>query len=459
MSGIKVFTLNIAQITTDFFTKGHERTLSAKKNIAFSFLIKGVSILINLALVPLTINYINPTQYGIWLTLSSIIVWFSFFDIGFGHGLRNRFAESKATGNYEKAKIYVSTTYAVLTLIFTGVWILFFAANFFVDWSKILNTPAELAKELSTMALIVFSFFCLQIVLKTINTIIVADQKPAKAAFFDMLGQLIALIAIYILTLKTQGSLVNLGLALGIAPILVLIFASFILFKSDYKYCAPSLQFVDFSHARDIMSLGLKFFFIQFSAIIIFQTSNIVISQILDPKYVTNYNIAFKYFSILSMTFMIVISPFWSAFTEAYKKQDFKWMKSTITKLKLLWLFLIPVTLILIFFAKTSYNIWVGDTIEISSKTSILMAIYILISIRFNLFIYLINGIGKIKLQLYINLLISLIYIPIAIYTCRKFGIDGIIGANILVAIVHAIFGQIQISRLMNLSAVGIWNK
>ena len=34
---------------------------------------------------------------------------------------------------------------------------------------------------------------------KTINTILIADQKPAKAAFFDMLGQLMALLVIYIL--------------------------------------------------------------------------------------------------------------------------------------------------------------------------------------------------------------------------------------------------------------------
>jgi hypothetical protein len=40
----------------------------------------------------MTINYVNPTQYGIWITLSSIISWFSFFDIGFGYGLSSRFA-------------------------------------------------------------------------------------------------------------------------------------------------------------------------------------------------------------------------------------------------------------------------------------------------------------------------------------------------------------------------------
>ena len=68
-----------------FFTKGHERTIRAKKNITASFVIKGISIAVGLVLVPLTINYLNPTKYGIWITLSSIIGWFSFFDIGLGN--------------------------------------------------------------------------------------------------------------------------------------------------------------------------------------------------------------------------------------------------------------------------------------------------------------------------------------------------------------------------------------
>src|SRR5664279_1736529 len=114
-------------------TSGHERSVKAKKNIMAAFIIKGVSVTISLLLVPLTITYINPTRYGIWLTLSSIIGWFAFFDIGFGNGLRNKFAESIALGEHEKARIYVSTTYAVLSIIIIIVLLLFFCINPFLD--------------------------------------------------------------------------------------------------------------------------------------------------------------------------------------------------------------------------------------------------------------------------------------------------------------------------------------
>ena len=66
----------------NFFTKGHERTLRAKKNIVISFICKGLSILISFLVVPLTLGYVGKVEYGIWLTISAIIQWFGFFDIG-----------------------------------------------------------------------------------------------------------------------------------------------------------------------------------------------------------------------------------------------------------------------------------------------------------------------------------------------------------------------------------------
>ena len=103
---------------------GISRSTTVKKNIIVSFLLKGISILISLQVVPLTINYINPTQYGIWLTLSSIIAWLAYFDFGFANGFRNRFSEARSRGETLLAREYVSTTYAVLLILFFGIFLI-----------------------------------------------------------------------------------------------------------------------------------------------------------------------------------------------------------------------------------------------------------------------------------------------------------------------------------------------
>lgn len=195
----KQITKRVPKIIAHFLTHGHERSIKAKKNIIASLVIKGLSIFINLLLVPLTIHYINPTRYGIWLTLGSVIGWISFFDIGLGNGLRNKFAEAIAKGNIELARRYVSTTYAIIFIIICVVLLLFLIINPLLNWAKILNSPAAMEKELSLLALIVFVFFCIQFLLQLITTIITADQQPAKASFLNLLGSILSLIVIFIL--------------------------------------------------------------------------------------------------------------------------------------------------------------------------------------------------------------------------------------------------------------------
>ena len=179
---------------SNFINKGHDRSVRAKKNILASFLIKCLSIGIGLLLVRLTIDYINPSRYGIWLTLSSIVAWFSFFDIGLTQGLRNKFAAAIANGQDSLAQIYVSTTYAILAIIFSIIWILFLIVNQFLDWSKILNISESMRSEVSILAVIVFTYFCLQFVFRIITTIITADQQPAKASLIDVFGPNLILI-------------------------------------------------------------------------------------------------------------------------------------------------------------------------------------------------------------------------------------------------------------------------
>ena len=130
------------------FFDGNQRTVLLKKNIIGSVILKGISMIISFFIVPITINFVNPTQYGIWLTLSSLMSWFYFFDIGLTHGFRNRFAEAKANDDIKLARIYVSTTYATLFLLCILMWIIVLPVNSIINWSEILNIDSGYREEL-----------------------------------------------------------------------------------------------------------------------------------------------------------------------------------------------------------------------------------------------------------------------------------------------------------------------
>lgn len=341
--------VNIRSKIYSYFTKGNERSVIIKKNIAASLVLKCVSILISLQVVPLTIDYINPTKYGIWLTLSSIIAWLSYFDLGFAHGFRNRFAEAKAKGDIRLAKEYVSTTYAVLFLLFSVILLITLMVNKYLNWSSILNIDAVYNEELHIVFGLLACFFCINIVASVFTTMLTADQKPALASLIQTGGQVLAFVCIYILTKNTTGSLSALALAFSGIPCLLLLVVSILMFYGKrYKIVAPSLHYIRFSLTKKILGLGGQFFVIMISMLFIFQFINIILSRVEGPEAVTQYNIAYKYFNVLNMVFVIVLTPFWSAFTDAYVKKDYNWMSGIVKKLEFLWLLCIPILILMV---------------------------------------------------------------------------------------------------------------
>jgi O-antigen/teichoic acid export membrane protein len=422
-------------------------------------MLKGFSIAISLFLVPVTIHYVNPTRYGIWLTLSSIVGWFNFFDIGLGNGLRNKFAEAVASGKTELARTYVSTTYAILIIIIAIVLFIFFCINPFLNWAKILNTPADMSGELRSLALIVFTFFCLEFVMQLMTTIITANQQPAKASVFGFLGNLFSLGIIYLLTKTTSGNLIYLGTVFSVTPVLVLLSSSLWFYTHSYKKYAPSVKFVKFHFARDLMSLGIKFFVIQLAAVIFYQTSNIIIAHLFGPQEVTPYNIAYKYFSVITMSFSIIMLPLWSAYTEAWVKRDIDWIKNTINKLILIWGLIVIGVVIMLLLSTFVYRMWVGKEIKVSISISVVMAAYVIVNGWCGIFSQFLNGVGKIKLQLYISTIGAILNIPLAIFLGKHFGIYGVLLSTVILGAISAIWSPIQYKKLINNTATGIWNK
>lgn len=450
------------KIVDRFFRQGHERTIKAKKNILAMIVIKGISVIVGLLLISVTISYVDATRYGIWLTLSSIIAWISFFDIGFGNGLKNKFAEALANGNIAIARVYVSTTYVALSLIAAAILIIFLLVNRFLDWSSILNAPENMSGELSILAIIVVITFLTQFVLKLITSLLYAIQKPALASLMDMLIQLFLLLSIVcLMKVSSQGSLLSLGLVTCIATITVLLLTSVYFFTGSLKKFAPSIKLVHYKYAKDLLNLGGKFFIVQIAVVVCYQSNNIIITQILGPQSVTVYNVAFKYLSIASMMFNILILPFWSAFTEAYVKKDSTWMLTMLRRLRMVWGGIVGCVGILLLISSYVYDIWIKDDgIIIPFAVTFGLSFYQIVNTWGMLYSTILNGLGKVKIQLISAIAVSIVNIPISILACRVWGLSGLIWIQVILMLISsAWWSPIQVNKVLKGRARGIWNE
>ena len=444
----------------EIYANSSGRSKEAARNIVISFVARGVSMVCSLLIVPVTINYVNPTRYGIWLTLSSIIGWILLFDFGLGNGLRNKFAEARAKGDTELARQYVSTTYLTLGAIMLALFAIVFIANLFVNWSSVLNVDISYAEELKQVFVIVALFFCTSLVVNLFSTILTADQKPGLSAVLGSAGQLFSLLVIYILTLTTEGSLFNMALYYSEVPMLVMLMASIYGFYfTRYKVYSPHFRLVRKDLVKNVTTMGIKFFIICISMIFIFQVMNIIISRELGPDAVTEYNVAFKYFNILTTFVLIIVTPFWSAFTDAFHKKDYQWMTGSVKRLERVWLLSTLAALVMIALAKAFYDIWIGDEVYVHLSTTISIAIYVSLFNLGQIYMYMINGIGTVRIQLLIFLGFALIAWPLMVLSCRWFGLPGIVIIPSVVVVLQAICGKIQIGKIVSGTATGLWGK
>ena len=439
----------------------HERTTKLKYNVLLSAIFRAISVGANLLLVPLTLDYLSPVKYGIWLTLGSILAWIGYFDIGLGSGLRNRLSEAFAKGDTGLGRTYVSTAYAALASIVLVAYVAFLFVNPLLDWATILNTPMAIADELSSLVFVVFTLFAIRFIAGLIGMVLTADQRPAISSGLEALVAALSVLVVIILRKTTEGSLLYLGGWISFLSASVPLVASFFFFRTRYKSIRPAVSFVRTEYAKDLASLGVKFFVLQIIFIVIFASSNIVIAQLFGPSEVTVYNIAFKYFYLVTMVFTILTSPLWSAFTDAYVKGDDRWIRTTVKKTVKLWGVLTFVAVIMLALSPIAYRLWIGQTVEIPFSLSIAMCLLVVLMTWNGVFTLFVNGVGKIQLQVLFAVGVGLCFIPLSILFAKvlNMGSAGVVLATVACMLPGSIITPLQYHRIINKKATGIWNR
>ena len=441
------------------FFSGNQRSVTVKKNIIGSLLIKGCSIIISLMLVPMTLGYVSSELYGIWLTLSSIMLWLNFFDVGFTLGLKNKLAEAIALGDWNRGKSLVSTTYFMMTVIFVPLCLLLELLIPHIDWATFLNVNSIYNDEIIRTLYVLAGCFCLQMIVNVLTAVVSAYQKTALSSAFPVIGNFLSLIAIFLLTKFCPPSLVVLAIAISVMPIVVLFIASIFLFSKKFKAVCPSIKSIDRVYIKDLFGLGAKFFLIQIQVVILYQCTNILISNVSGPDEVTSYNIAYKYLGIAMMIYSIILTPLWPAFTDAYAKKDFMWMKAIYKKMSKVFILSALIMVIMVLCSSIVYHLWIGDKANIPLVMTICVAIYMIIHSWDSLQVQLINGIGAIKLQTYVTLIGLILHIPLSLYLGKHIGAVGVVCSMIFINVLYTCFFTIQVRKLLNHSAKGIWVK
>jgi len=422
------------------------------KNVSLGLFYKILNMSAVYITVPILLNYLDKEHYGLWVTIFSIVNIVFYVDLGIGNGLKTKLTEAISSKDFKLAREYISTTYAFITGIALLLLIIGVIAVFLVDLKSLLNTnisEIELKQVFfATLLMIITSF-----VLSLYKTFYFAIQKSWKVELALVIYQLSILVSIIIAVNFFQKSLLYVALIYGVSNIVVSTIFTVQFFKKNSNL-RPSLQFFSRERIHNLMGLSLEFFFIQLCMIIIFTSDNIIISKLLGPSEVANYDIVYKLFQVAIIVSIIAQDPFWPLYTDAYQKKDFKWIKQTLIRLNKLFIPFVILVVILVMIAKPIISLWIQKELLIDFRLIVFMGIFVIIRVYGIIYMYFLNGIGKIRLQLILFIIGAVINIPISIYFVKdlNLGSSGVILGTIVSILSMTLILPIQTFKILKKS-------
>ena len=441
------------------FKTDDRRSANVVRNSFISGILKIATLACSLLMVPVTIDYLNQENYGIWMAMTSILYWFVFLDVGLGNGLRNYLAEAISRNDMLSARSYISTAFIMLSGISVVLAFVFIPLVYMFDLNEVFHTTSIPGAELAKVLVIAVAFSLIQFVAKNVGMIYIAMQRYAISDFITFLGSVSSLAVVFLMTKTMSPDLAKVVAAFCGMPVLMFLLASIHLFIR-YPHLRPSFNSINFPVAKKIVGKGLGFFVIQItSCLVIFGSANIFISHYCGPEQVTVYNVSFKLFNVLIIIYTILISPLWNAYTDAAVKGDYEWIGRSFRRSLMLWGGSVVAGLIMLALSGIFFKLWIGDSVDIPLSVSVCVCIYVCMFNFNNCVTYLINGLNKIRVQIITSVIATLLYL-ICIYVIRdRYGIIGISLAMTAAYFVMAVVHLYQCRLLVSQRAKGIWNR
>lgn len=396
------------------------------KNIGYNFLFTILSTLSTFALLRTLFAYFNFNQndYGLWLIIFSILSYIYLMDFGISNGLRNIITPI-VNSNRKLMNIYISSNYIIM-LLFT--FILLIIANAIMYFF-----PYELMYEINgfNMNLNHFKIFISLVVNLQIFYFLVSSIKPIFHAFSksylvnvsQFLSNVLIIITLNItIHLNLNNDWILLAIVyLGTQIIIVAIISVIIIKKYNIKF--------EFNKNKkeyiEILDLGYKFFFLQLSNLILFNSMNILVGIFVNLEEASKFQISYKLLSMYILIFNIISAPVWTLVITKWQENNVQSIRNILRKLqKLILLISIPI-IVTSLFLNQIVKLWMGNNFGIEISFSMLMVIYIIFNIMCVVLQGILNGLNLIKIQIFGYIVGTLILI-VGVVLLNSFGVINI---------------------------------
>lgn len=417
------------------------------KNVLLNYCFRFMAIFLSMFTVRVNIGYLGNNLYGLWLTIASIVSWMGSGDFGIANGLRNELAKAYGEGDKEKQEKLIATAVSTLSRVSIGLLIaIIIVCEVFVK-AGILQTEVRIPMHITSV------FFCVNLVLSISQSISNSYQKSWLITMTSFLMQLLSIVLVGFLDFANiSANLCVFAVVQGLCTVFPNLLLIGILRKHGIYVFADVRKNYQGELTKSILGIGVQFFGLQICSIILYSTDNVIINYLFGSDQVTKYSIITKIYDSGNMLFSILLIALWSAVTYRLAQNDIEWIVHNVKKILEIWVvFVVGVIGVSVLF-NYIIRIWLGVNAQYYEPgLIILFAAYCCITSFSAIFVNVLNGMGTIKLQLWIAIIGAAINIPLSVFFAKycEMGIFGIKLATFIAAVLVAIFMPIQAVYLL----------
>jgi O-antigen/teichoic acid export membrane protein len=400
----------------------------AKLAISTSLIARIVTALISFAIMPITIRYLGNEGYGLMVTISSVVGWLQFSNMGIGLGLQNALTEETAKGDRTVQRELVSTAVVALAAIGVGLLVVGAAVYSLIDWLKIFPPSTErFAYEIPWCVAIVFFGFVSTVVLGFVGPIYAARQELHLGSIQSVCSSAIGMLGTLFVVHNRLGLTGIVAVTVGATGLVQWAFALWTLYWRRIPELRPSLKFFTQSAWKRLFHSGLQFFLLQICNIVFFQLDAMLINHFLSADRVTPYAVAQKVFLQVGGLLGMVTGSLWAAYGNAKAQRDFVWIRSTHGKIVRLFCFFYgALSFGMVLAGKHILSWWVGVAAAPSVTLLFAVAFYFCLRDWTALYAMLLNGLNVIREQIPALIVTSLLALLFEIYLIKRFGTVGL---------------------------------
>ena len=280
-------------------------------NLFFSMLCKALQVICGVISIGYLVSALGVEHYGVWVTMTSIVVWMSLFDFGVGYGVKNRLTEALVNNDQERIASLVSMIIKFYLILAIALTLIFFLLTFslepfssYPDVSLLLVLCAGLSFFLSSGSMLLQALglfrhlYLLGLLSPTIWLMFLFSAQSSELTF-QMIG------FVYVFLITSQAFLIFFTAMRNFGSL-----------HSLFKVNFPQNEF------RKIVISGARFFVLQISALGLFMMGNFISYNAFGSADAAAYDTINRIYQLFNVGFSIFIQIFWVEISKAKASGD-----------------------------------------------------------------------------------------------------------------------------------------